>query len=94
MYSFVTDDGKEKKRAKGIVKANVKQIRHQEYLGCLQDHSCTEASMHSFRSNDHRIFTNLITKVGLSAYDDKRYVLPDGIQTLAYGHHTIISAST
>ena len=28
-------------------------------------------------------------KRGLCAYDDKRYLLPDGISTLAHGHHLI-----
>lgn len=30
-------------------------------------------------------------KRGLCSYDDKRYMLEDGISTLAYGHHAIES---
>ena len=28
-----------------------------------------------------------VTKLSLSPYDDKRYVLDDGVTTLAYGHY-------
>ena len=30
-----------------------------------------------------------IQKVGLCAYDNKRYLLDDGIESYAYGHHKI-----
>ena len=36
-----------------------------------------------------RIYTLQLTKRGLSAYDDKRYVLGDNSHTLAFGHHAI-----
>jgi hypothetical protein len=31
------------------------------------------------------------TKIGLSAFDDKRYILEDGYTTLAHGHKDIAS---
>ena len=34
----------------------------------------------------HKIGTYEIDKVSLSCFDDKRYVLDDGIHTLAYFH--------
>ena len=40
----------------------------------------------SFRSHLHEIFTEQMWKVALSAEDDKRIVMADGIQTLAIGH--------
>jgi len=33
-------------------------------------------------------------KICLSAFDDKRYLLSDGIRTLAYGHKDITTAPT
>jgi len=36
-----------------------------------------------------RLFTLQVQKRGLSAYDDKRFVLGDNVTTLAYGHHNI-----
>ena len=39
-----------------------------------------------FRSRDHHIFTENMTKVALSADDDKRIVLGNGVDTWAIGH--------
>ena len=40
-------------------------------------------------SKNHRIYLQDREKKTLSRYDDKRYILPDGIHTLAYGHYKI-----
>ena len=40
----------------------------------------------SLRSHLHEIFTESMMTVALSAEDDKRVVIKDGIQTLAIGH--------
>ena len=45
--------------------------------------------MNSIRSDHHALFTYNINKIGLSAFDNKRYILDDGITTLAHGHHRI-----
>ena len=47
------------------------------------------ARMQQLRSEKHKIYTANLNKVGLSPYDDKRYILEDGITTLAYGHYHI-----
>ena len=44
--------------------------------------------MNVIRSNKHKIFTEEMNKIELSAEDDKRVFLEDGIHTLAYGHKT------
>ena len=41
------------------------------------------------RSRLHRLFTETMTKIALSADDDKRIILPDKIGTLAIGHYKI-----
>ena len=41
------------------------------------------------RSRLHRIFTETMTKIALSADGDKRHVLPDKISTLALGHYKL-----
>ena len=45
--------------------------------------------MKRIQSELHRIGTYDINKISLSCFDDKRYVLDDGINTLAYGHKDI-----
>ena len=42
--------------------------------------------MSMIRSKSHNVSTYEINKISLSFYDDKRYMLNDGINTLAYGH--------
>lgn len=46
--------------------------------------------MYTFKSIKHNIFTNLIRKVALNHKDDKRFLIPDSIETLAWGHKDII----
>ena len=41
----------------------------------------------AIRSRKHNVFTEEINKVALSADDDKRIILPDKVNTLAYGHY-------
>ena len=46
----------------------------------------TTAKFRTFESSNHTVRTVEIIKLCLSAMDDKRYVLDDGLHTLAYGH--------
>ena len=43
----------------------------------------------TIRSYKHILKTIEINKKCLSAYDDKRYIFPDGVHTLAHGHFRI-----
>ena len=45
--------------------------------------------MNVIRSHLHDVYTEEVNKVALSAEDDKRVVMEDGIHTLAYGHYSI-----
>ena len=93
MYSLLYhENGKEveKKTAKGIKKHVTKRnIRHAHYKDCLFDRKRTLASMKQIRSFKHQLYTININKIGLSPYDDKRYILEDGVTTIAYGHKEI-----
>ena len=46
--------------------------------------------MNVLRSHKHELFTETINKTALSANDDKRYILEDGISTLALGYYSIL----
>ena len=86
MYS-IKYGNQEKKTAKGISKYVVKQkIRHAKYKSCLLNQTVTVEQINLIRSFKHQIFSICVNKQGLSPYDDKRYVLPNGCGTLAYGH--------
>lgn len=89
MYAFKCDN-KEDKRAKGISKVVVdKDLRLQHYVTTLFSETQLKSQMHTIRSHNHEIYIEKVTKVGLSCFDDKRYLLDDGIKSLAYGHFQI-----
>src|SRR5271163_4088743 len=78
------------KTAKGIVKCVInKELKHDMYRDILESSGRMYSNMKVIRSQKHQIYTMEMSKVSLSAYDDKRYILEDGIHTLAYGHHKI-----
>ena len=86
LYSFLLE-GKEEKRCKGIQKAEVKnKICFQDYKDCLLSREDQTRKMNVIRSRKHELFSETIEKVALSAEDDKRWILEDGIKTLALGH--------
>ena len=45
--------------------------------------------MNVIRSHLHDVYTEEVNKVALSAEDDKRVIMEDGIHTLAYGHYSL-----
>ena len=75
--------------AKGISKVAQKRITHQDYLDTLRKCGTTVVTYNAIRSYSHQLYSVEITKQGLSAYDDKKYILNDGINTLSYGHYKI-----
>ena len=96
MYSFLTlKDAEtnatvsEKMRCKGIQKAAQKKFRHQDYLNQLQRPAENAVVNRRIGSNLHQIYTWESKKRGLCAYDDKRFLLEDGVHSLAFGHHSI-----
>ena len=90
LYSFVMDDGGETKKCKGIKKQVVKRsIRHEDYKTCLTTRKELLRKQNILRSYEHEVYTEEVNKVALSALDDKRYILSDGMHTLALGHYKI-----
>ena len=90
LYSFKMDEGKENKRCKGIKKAVVERtIRHEDYKTCLTTGKEQLRRQNIIRSYDHVLYTEEVNKIALSAADDKRYLLKDSFDTLAWGHRRI-----
>ena len=85
-YSYVCD-GEENKKCKGI-KMNVtkKDISHKDFKNCLFQNIQLRRKMNVFLSRGHDVCSVEINKIALSANDDKRIVLQDGVHTLAHGH--------
>ena len=90
MYSVLFDNNEESKRAKGIVNCVTKyNIKHDMYRETLQNRNMMYSKMNVIRSEKHQLYTMTMNKVSLSCYDDKRYILNDGINSYAYGHYKI-----
>ena len=79
--------GSEEKKCKGVKKGVVKnEITFEDYRKCLFSQETQYKSMNTFRSRKHDIYTERITKIALSANDDKRIISEDGVNTTAIGH--------
>ncbi|CAH1769897.1 8162_t:CDS:1, partial [Entrophospora sp. SA101] len=77
-------------KAKGVKKSVVKrELRHDKFLECLKTRKITRHDMYGLRSYDHQIYLERVNKIGLNPYDNKRWILSDGIRTLPYGHWRI-----
>jgi hypothetical protein len=56
------------------------------------DHTALYVQQHNLRSFKHHIVTTQATKLALRPMDTKRYILGDGITSLAHGHKDIPSS--
>ena len=91
LYSYKMFDGKESKKCKGVKKSVVKNsITHEDYKRCLTTGEEQLRKQNIIRSYKHEVYTEEVNKIALSASDDKRYILEDGINTLALGHYKIL----
>ena len=82
MYSLISCDDRGVNKAKGINK----KLRHEEYVDVLFNKKVVR---HNMRRIQSKIGTYDVFKTSLSCFDDKRYVLDDGVNTLAYFHKDI-----
>ena len=90
MYSYMKNNQKGGKTAKGIKKNIIKNnIKHENYKDTLLCNQQLHHTMKTIRSEKHQLGSYEINKVSLSCFDDKRYILNDGINSYAYGHHKI-----
>ena len=88
MYSYAGQDSG--KRAKGVKKSVLrKTITHDDYRTCLLEKKVYARDMPGLRSYKHTIHGETVHKVALAPLDTKRYILDDGITTLAFGHKDI-----
>ena len=90
MYSYIKDNNKGGKTAKGIKKNIIKKdITHEDYKDTLFNNREMHHKMKTIRSQNHELSSYEINKVSLSCFDDKRYIHEDGKTSYAYGHKNI-----
>ena len=85
LYSIDYVGGK-KQSAKGVQKSVTKTLNHDLFRQCLFSKEKVSKTMTQLRSHCHQILVIEFDKVALSSFDVKRYLLKNGISSLAYGH--------
>ena len=82
MYSIKKINGSESSTTKGVNIAT----EFNEFNNVLFNKKVIRHKMKRIQVKKHKIGTYEIDKMSLSSFDDKRYVLDDGVNTLAYFH--------
>ena len=87
--SYLTDDCKEDKKAKGTKKCVMKRmIKFNDYKNCLLNGKAVLKSQQRFKSKGHDVYTENVSKIALSSNDDKRLIAPDKITSYPYGYRS------
>ena len=86
LYSF-TLCKKDKCKAKGVKKCVANKLKLDNYKSCLFNKTSLNVKFRTFRSYKHQIYTIESSKLALSPFDDKNFILDDGISTVPYGHY-------
>ncbi|KYN09186.1 hypothetical protein ALC57_18699 [Trachymyrmex cornetzi] len=91
MYAVRVDSKKDTKKVKGNVKSNVvaRTITFDDYTRCLNEEIEMTRRQSCIRSKLHEVYTISESKIALSPYDDKRYVVPDSTETLSWEYWRI-----
>ena len=79
MYSFIYGENKEKHRAKGVQFAASRALCHTDYLKQLETPKENYLTNRRLGSKLHQIYAIESQKRGLCSYDDKRFILDDGM---------------
>ena len=86
-YSYLTDNNKIGKKAKGTKKCAInKMIKFDDYKNCLLNDKILLKSQQRFISTKHDVYTEDVNKIALSNDDDKRIVSSDKITSYTYGY--------
>ena len=86
-YSYLTDNDKIDKKAKGTKKCVMKKlIKFDDYKKCLLKSEIILKSQQRFISNKHVLYTEDGNKIALRNDDDKKIVPPGKISSYLYGY--------
>ncbi len=88
-FTYIDNNNIERcdKKQKGIKKNIIKEtINFKHYFNCLTLKKEEYRKMNTIRSYKHQLYTEEINKKALGAFDDKRYILENGIKSVPYGY--------
>lgn len=78
------------KKAKGIRKNVIKHLNATDYGDVLLNDKLVRRKNVLFKCIKHHIFTQTVNKIALSNADDKRFIMPNKVSTMAWGHTSLI----
>ena len=92
MYHLEYASRMSSKRAKGLKHSIVSRFTSADYHQALKlrNDNCVRRNKcryRSIRSKRHQLYTIEEHKIGLCGFDDKRWILRDGVTTLAHNHY-------
>jgi hypothetical protein len=71
-------------KLKGIQKKTAREIHFQKYLKCVKSIYCQRDQVYQITSKKQKITTNVVNKISLSSFCDKRFILNCGIHSIPY----------
>ena len=74
---------------KGIVRRILKTLKLDDYKECLYEENETRITYNNFKVKNHEISMQSNTKIALTPFDSKRFLLKNGNDSLPYGHYRI-----
>ena len=88
LYSISMGE-KQKVSAKGTTKYAQKSLKHSVFYRILTKDALLRTLNYTISFERHKIFILQTSNIWLSCFDDKRYILPNGVDTLPYGHRAL-----
>ena len=89
-YTYtIKNDDENHSRNKGTKKHLAAAMNIEKYKEVLFNKKCLFVEQQTFKTVKHEILTISQLKLSLNHYDDKNYILDDGITTIPYGHYSI-----
>ncbi|EZA60792.1 hypothetical protein X777_13726 [Ooceraea biroi] len=90
MYALRVCEKKDTKKIKGVCRNVVgRTVTFDDYARCLSESVEMTRQQSRIQSKLHQVYTVAKTKLALSPYDDKRYIVPDRTSTLPWGQYAI-----
>ena len=91
LYSIDVKDSRKRKAAASGVKSYIvaRDLPHKKFKETHETCTDIHITQNLIKSKNHELYSYRQSKIGLTAYDDKRYILPDNINTVPYGHYKL-----
>ena len=82
-YTVLTDHGlSEKHRAKGIASATSRSLKHEQFVAELNNPRENYLPNRRIAHELHQLYSKEVDKRALCSFDDKRFLLADGINII------------